>query len=117
MSAHDLLFLGIKSHVVAFEKNTGREIWRTQLKSGLSLGDRFVVLLAETDHLFAQTKGELLCLNPLSGELLWHNPLTGLSYDLASLATTDNSVVPAVARKKRDAGSTSQNQSSTTQVY
>lgn len=103
MTSGDLLYIGLKSHVIALDKRTGAEMWRTQLKSGLSLGDRFVVLLAEPERIFAQTKGELFCLNAATGELLWSNPLTGLSYDLASLATLESSVSPTLVKKKKDA--------------
>lgn len=100
MKTTDLIYVGLKANVAAFDKKTGAEIWRQQLKGGLGSGERFVTLLVETDRLFAHTKGELFCLDPATGKVLWKNELEGLGYDLASLATTGAWSAPAMAQWK-----------------
>lgn len=97
MTPAQLLFLGVKAHVIAIDKSTGAEIWRTQLKGGLASGDRFVTLLIEDGWVFAHTKGELFCLDAGTGAIRWQNPLPGLSYDLASIATSSSHSAPAAA--------------------
>ena len=87
MNVSSTLFVGVKGHVVAVDKNTGQLIWKTQLKSGfLSFGDGFVTVLVEGKRIFAHSYGELFCLDALTGKQLWVNELVGFGYDIASLA-------------------------------
>ena len=102
------VFVGTNSHVVAIDKNTGSTIWDTKLKSGLSVS--FVSLLVEAEKIFAHTGGELFCLDAATGKVLWKNGLSGLGYELASIATstqtsTGSSLVAEHERKQREASS------------
>lgn len=87
MNTSETLFIGVKGHVVAFNKHDGTELWRTKLAGGFSVsGDRFVTLLVEGERVFAHTYGKLFCLDARTGRQLWTNELDGLSYDIATLA-------------------------------
>lgn len=77
-----LVYLGIKGHVIALNRLTGDEVWKTELK-----GSSFVQVFRDEEYLYAAARGEIFCLAPDSGQVLWHNPLKGLGWDLASLAS------------------------------
>jgi len=82
----DLLFVGLNAGVVALDKRTGGEVWRTLLRTGMTSGHRFVTLLLEDGVLFAHTIGEAFALDASSGRILWKNELRGMGYGLAILA-------------------------------
>ena len=77
-----LVFIGLRGRVVALNRTTGDEVWRTELK-----GAGFVQVFRDQDYLFATTRGEIFCLSPDSGAVVWNNPLKGLGLDLASVAS------------------------------
>ena len=89
-----LLFIGIKGTVLAIDRASGGEVWRTKLK-----GD-FVNLTLDGGDLFVAARGELCCLDPSTGQIRWSNPLKGLGYGIVTFATAGNA--PAIARKKKD---------------
>jgi outer membrane protein assembly factor BamB len=76
-----LLFLGIKGTVIALDRRTGAEQWRTPLK-----GMEFVNLFLDEDSLYATARGEVFCLDPRDGSILWNNPLKGLGWGLIAIA-------------------------------
>lgn len=109
----DILYVGVKAHVVAVDKTTGVTLWQTKLKGGMVSGDRFVSLLVQDGRVFAHTYGELFCLDRETGAILWKNELAGLSYDIATLASegvgiSSASMMAALKKKKssEDAAST-----------
>lgn len=73
------VFIGIKGTVLALDRATGEEVWRTPLK-----GSSFVNLALEGGCLLASTHGEVFCLDPATGDIRWNNPLRGLGYGLVS---------------------------------
>ena len=81
-SASSLVYLGIRGRVVALNRMSGDEIWRTELK-----GSGFVQVARDQEYIYATTRGEIFCLRPETGELVWNNPLKGLGMDLASIAS------------------------------
>lgn len=81
-TASSLLYLGIRGRVVALNRMTGDEVWRTELK-----GSGFVQVARDQDYVYATTRGEIFCLAPASGQLIWNNTLKGLGMDLASIAS------------------------------
>ena len=81
-SNSSLVYLGIRGRVVALNRMTGDEFWRTELK-----GSGFVQVARDQDYVYATTRGEIFCLKPDTGELVWNNPLKGLGMDLASIAS------------------------------
>ncbi|MCF7957027.1 MAG: PQQ-like beta-propeller repeat protein [Phycisphaerae bacterium] len=80
-SLNDVLYVGIKGHVVAIDKRSGQELWRTKL-GGYSL----VNILVDTEMVFAYAKGHVFGLT-FNGEVLWDNGMPGLGYSMALLAT------------------------------
>ena len=76
------LLTGIKGQVVALDKSTGRELWRSKLK-----GSDFVNIIADGNLVFAATAGEVFCLDGTTGAILWNNPMKGLGHGLMSLLT------------------------------
>ena len=89
MTADSIVLLATKCTVLAFERETGRRVWQTALKSGWTNQD-FVTLVADECRVFATTKGELFCLDLFTGLLLWTDGLTGMGYGIASLALPGN---------------------------
>ena len=89
-----LVFVGIKSSVVALDERTGTEVWRAKLK-----GSDFVTVLWDGETLIAANNGEIFRLDPQSGALMWQNELKGLGRGLVSLASerASNAGSPASA--------------------
>ena len=84
MNASDILVLGVKGTLTAFDKNTGTRLWTTRLKSSLS--SDFVSVLADDTKVYAHTGGEIFCVDLFTGDGLWSDQLPGLGYGIASLA-------------------------------
>lgn len=82
-----LVYVGIRGTVVALDRATGAEAWRTPLK-----GYGFVnVVDGGGGDLLAATRGEVFCLDvfcldPVDGRIRWANPMRGLGYGLACFA-------------------------------
>ena len=99
MNTSDLVFIGIKGSVVALNRATGERVWETRLK-----GSDFVNVVLDRGEILATCRGEIYCLDPLTGATRWHNPLTGYGWGLATIATTDSAQggsAPAMAEKRR----------------
>lgn len=94
------VFLGTHGQVVAVERTTGRELWRTKLE-----GSDFVNLLVDGDRIIATTKGKVFCVDAATGQPLWKNDLPGLGFGLIGIATAAGStaVVAPFQKKRRDA--------------
>jgi outer membrane protein assembly factor BamB len=90
-----LLFAGINGHVIALDRATGAEVWRTKLK-----GD-FVNVVLEDGALYATAKGEMYCLDPATGTVRWNNALSGLGWGLITIAGSGGSQSLVVTQKKR----------------
>ena len=75
-----LIIAGIKGNVVALDKTTGAEIWRTRLK-----GAGFVTIATDGDRVYAATAGGVFCLDSTGGSILWNNPMRKMGMGLVSL--------------------------------
>ena len=84
------VFIGICGTVLALDRATGEEIWRTELK-----GSDFVNVALDGGQLLASARGEVHCLDPVTGEILWSNPLKGLGWGLVSF--TSSSIAASAA--------------------
>lgn len=80
--AMDKLFLGIKSHVVCINKNTGDKLWATKLKSSTITNVYY-----ENDKIFAYSGGHLFCLKASDGAIVWENTLKGFGYSTCIIAS------------------------------
>jgi outer membrane protein assembly factor BamB len=96
--ALNIIYLGINGSVVALNRATGEELWRTTLK-----GSDFVNVVLDGNQLYATTKGEIFCLDTATGEPRWHNKLTGMGTGLITIATsTGSQVLSAQEKRPRD---------------
>jgi outer membrane protein assembly factor BamB len=84
MKPKEILLLGVKGTLAAFDKKTGRRIWSTPLKTGMTAD--FVTVLADDTRVYAHTGGELFCVDLFDGSLMWADKLPGMGYGIASLA-------------------------------
>lgn len=80
-----IVYVGLKGTVVALDRRTGAEVWRSPLKGGIGRSSSFVTLQRDGDILFAGVAGELYALDPKSGTILWHNPLKGFGFGIPSI--------------------------------
>ncbi len=94
--ASSKIFLGVHGEVVALDRSTGQELWRTKLA-----GSDFVNLLLDQDRIIATTKGKAFCLDPATGQLLWRNDLPGMGLGLVSIATSSGSTPIGPSSQKR----------------
>lgn len=82
-----LLFVGIKSFVVAVDRASGAEVWRTQLPAKYRSSAMLLSVLYDGEGLFASIAGEVFALNPKTGELLWHEPFKGLGTGFVTMTS------------------------------
>jgi outer membrane protein assembly factor BamB len=112
MNAKDILVLGIKGSVVAYQRDTGIQLWSTHLKS-----NGFVSVVTDEKRVYAHTHGELFCLDLFTGGGVWNDPLKGLGYGVASLAgpglVTATPTSVAEIRRQQQAASDTATHSST----
>src|SRR5580765_3404333 len=97
MATDPNVYIGIKGTVLALDRATGEETWRTPIG-----GSDFVNVAFVDGDLFATARGELFALDPRSGEIRWHNPLKGLGRGLMTIAGNPQAVAMA-EKKRRDA--------------
>ena len=84
MDSKDLLFVGIKSCVLALTRSDGHTLWSVKLPG--VLGDSFVTLTSDEKNVYAYSKGRIHCIEILSGTVLWKNELSGFGYGVASIS-------------------------------
>ena len=96
MSQTNLIFIGIHGTVLALDRATGQEVWRTKLKGA----DFANVVLLDGD-LFATADGELFCLEASTGRIRWQNPLKGLGLGLVTIAAPDSRQAVLMREKQR----------------
>lgn len=107
-SNRQLVHIGIKNLVIAFDRKTGAEIWRTALPARYKSSGTFVNIVRDGEALFATSAGELFALDAASGALRWHQPLKGLGTGLVSIAAGDTTnsahlLVTEMERQRRAA--------------
>ena len=90
------LIIGIQGTVLAIDRATGKEVWRSSLKGG-----DFVNVVLEDGQLFAASKGRLYRLDPATGRILWENGLAGMGWGLVSMAHAGNGNLAAIEEKRR----------------
>ena len=97
----DIVLLAVKRTVIAFNKRSGARLWSQTLTTGLS--EDFVTVLADTQRVYAHTKGQFFCLDLFTGNELWRDGLTGLGYGVASIALPGGAAtaIPGAAQTLR----------------
>jgi outer membrane protein assembly factor BamB len=96
-SRASLIYVGIKYSVLAFDRKTGIEVWRTPLPAKYKSAASLVNVVRDNDGLFATCSGEVFALDPKTGAILWHDPLKGLGTGLATLVTESGGGSQSVA--------------------
>lgn len=88
------LVIGTNGYVVAFERATGAELWRTKLQSGVfrATTRNDVAVLVRDPFVFAGSTGHLFCLSIADGRVVWHNELPGLGYNDISISIDNVSI-------------------------
>jgi outer membrane protein assembly factor BamB len=92
----DVIFVGTKGTVVALDRTTGAERWRTKLR-----GSDFVNVVVDGDVVLASTKGEVHCLDAASGGVRWVNKLPGLGYGMVAIGSASGQQALNAAEKRR----------------
>ena len=96
MAEQGNLFIGIRGAVLAIDRATGAEVWRSALQ-----GSDFVNVMLDAGQLFAATKGRLYSLDPATGQIRWKNELAGLGFGLVSIAQAADGNVSVMEEKRR----------------
>jgi outer membrane protein assembly factor BamB len=99
MAAPSHVFVGIKGMVLALDRATGEEVWRSPLA-----GADFVNVTLLGGDLFATARGEMFALEASTGKILWHNRLKGLGRGLLTIAGGSQQALHMAEKKRRDAG-------------
>lgn len=92
-TSYPMVFVGMKGTVLALDRASGQEVWRTPLTGG-----DFVNLVLDDGALYATARGEIFCLDPLTGRVYWNNPLRWMGRGLVTIATPGTSSMVPVAR-------------------
>lgn len=77
--------MGIKHSVLALDRTTGTEVWRTKLPKVRFRMNDFVGLALDGDALLVTSSGELFCLDAATGAIRWHNQLNKLGVGVVSV--------------------------------
>src|SRR5215212_4066871 len=85
------LYIGLGGHVVAIDRATGTEIWRTKLRTS-----SFVTISVEPDAIYAGANGELYCVDPATGSIRWHNRLKGLGLSVVAFGANISTTAAAI---------------------
>jgi outer membrane protein assembly factor BamB len=94
----DMIVIGIGGHVLALDRATGQEVWRTKLK-----GSDFVNVAVDGRDVFATSRGQLYCLETSTGTIRWQNELKGLGWGLVSIAGSGAVTSAEAERQQRTA--------------
>jgi outer membrane protein assembly factor BamB len=94
-SPSDILIVGTRGHLLAFNKNTGAPAWKYEFeKSLLANGSDYVTTLIDGDELFAGCYGAIYCFDVMKGKLLWTDNLRGKGYGVVSFAAVGGATSP-----------------------
>ena len=88
-------YVGVHGHVLALDKRTGQEVWKTNLSGAFSAG--FVSLATDGELVFAHTGGKLYCLDAKTGRICWKNDLPGLGYETATICAAADAADSQIA--------------------
>src|SRR5687767_6222608 len=88
MNRDESLFIGSNGHVAAYSPEDGRELWCTQLETGLLTATAYqdVCVIEHGGRVFAGCRGNLFCLDAATGAVLWRNDLPGLGFNDVTLS-------------------------------
>jgi outer membrane protein assembly factor BamB len=88
----DVVYIGIKGHVVAVAAVSGEELWRTKVKRST-----YVTISVQPNAVYAGASGHLFCLDPSTGAILWENKLPGLGMGLVTFGDSTAAIASEAA--------------------
>lgn len=88
----DTLFIGVGGHVVAIDRSTGQEVWRTKVRMSA-----VTTVSIHGDRILAGAQGELCCLDAATGSILWRNKLRGLGMGVVTFPDGGAGAIAAAA--------------------
>ena len=93
------VYVGLNGTVVALDRNSGNEVWRTNL--GVQ---GFVNVVLDGDRLLATARGEVFCLELVNGKIIWRNQLKGMGRGVVSIASAhgQSAVAPFEVKRSQD---------------
>lgn len=87
LTSSDVLVVGTRGYLLAFEKSTGKPLWKYQFeRSFWATGSGYVVTLVDGNNLFASCYGKIYCFDLLKGSLRWKDDLKGKGFGVVSFA-------------------------------
>ncbi len=88
------LYIGINGRVAAIDPQSGREVWRTELRSDFfsSTSRSDVCVLEDEGRVFAGCNGYVFALDGETGEVLWQNELEGMGNNDVTLSISGKSI-------------------------
>ena len=84
-----LVYIGIKTSVLALDRKTGEVRWTVKLPvkfAGSSVGG-LANVFCDGDALFASAAGEIFCLDPKTRGIVWQNQLRKMGTGFVSIAS------------------------------
>lgn len=90
----DRIYIGIKGKVVCLDKQSGNEIWRTDLRR-----TSLVSVAIDGDTVIAYANGHLFALDGVTGEIRWRNPLPGLGHGYCIIAAGGDQTAVTAAQQ------------------
>ena len=88
----DVVYIGIKGHVVAIAAVLGEELWRTKVNRAA-----FITICVRPDAIYAGASGYLFCLDPSTGAIKWENGLPGLGNGLITFGESAATIASETA--------------------
>jgi outer membrane protein assembly factor BamB len=86
-TSSDVLVVGTRGYLLAYEKSSGKPLWKYQFKKSFwARGSGYVVILVDGNNLFASCYGEIYCFDLLKGSLRWKDDLKGKGFGVVSFA-------------------------------
>jgi outer membrane protein assembly factor BamB len=98
-SSADVVYIGIKGHVVAVAAVSGEELWRTKVKRST-----YITICVQPNAIYAGASGHLFCLDPSTGAIRWENRLPGLGTGLITFGESTPVIASAAAAAAAAAG-------------
>ena len=94
-SPSEVLVVGTRGYLLAFEKATGNPMWKYQFEKSFWAGNSgYVTTLVDGDKLFAACYGEIYCFDLMKGSLLWKDNLSGKGFGVVSFAVLGTATPP-----------------------
>lgn len=90
----DTIYLGVGGHLVALDRDTGRELWRQKVPGSGHVTN----IVVDGDRIYVSTAGMITCIHAATRRQLWQNTLPGLGFGFVAISTASSGAgTPAAA--------------------